>query len=106
MLQEITFEEHFLELLPFYKRMVSILAHNVKVEHGFSLMNVQWTKEQSKLDVTSIEARSQGQSRKWQEILSADSAEQVTAQANQIIREIQFKEKSMQFRSPSALSDK
>lgn len=42
--QETTFEEHFLELLAFYKCVVSILAHNANVECGFSLMNVQWTK--------------------------------------------------------------
>lgn len=49
------FEEQFLELLTLCKYTFSILARNANVESGFSLINVQWTKE-NKLDVSTVEA--------------------------------------------------
>lgn len=55
-LQQIKFEEQFSELLILCQYMFSIPAHNANVERVFSLMNVQWTKERNKLDVTTAEA--------------------------------------------------
>lgn len=54
--QQIKFKEQFLELLTLCQYVFSISAHNVSTESGFSLMNIQWTKEQYKLDVTTVEA--------------------------------------------------
>ena len=47
-------EEQFLELLTLGKCMVSIPARNVNVEAVVLLINVQWTKEGSKVDVTTL----------------------------------------------------
>lgn len=34
----------------------SVLPHNVNVKHGFSWMNIQLSKEQNRLDVSTVEA--------------------------------------------------
>lgn len=47
-------EEQFLELLTLCKCVVSIPAHNVNVEAVVLLINDQWTKEGSKVDVTTV----------------------------------------------------
>lgn len=52
MLQQIKFENQFLEFLTLCKYIFGILACNANVEHVFSLMNVQWTKELNSFDVT------------------------------------------------------
>lgn len=54
------FEEQFSRLLTLSQYMFSILAPNANVEHAFSLMNSQQTKELKKLYVTIVEAMIQG----------------------------------------------
>lgn len=54
MLQQIKFENQFSEFLTLCKYSFGILACNANVEHVFSLMNVQWTKELNSFDVTTV----------------------------------------------------
>lgn len=54
MLQQIRFEEQFPEFLTLCKYVFSILDGNATVEHVFSLMNVQWTKELNSFDLATV----------------------------------------------------
>lgn len=48
-------EEQFSAFLILCQHIFSIAAHNADIENDFSIKNVQWTKEQSKLDVNTEE---------------------------------------------------
>ena len=52
--QQTKFEEQFLDLT--FSIHNCALAYNANVECVFSLTNFQWTKEQNKLDVTTVDA--------------------------------------------------
>ena len=54
MLQQIKFEKQFSEFLTLCKYVFSTLARNANVEHVFSLMNVQWTKELNSFDLATV----------------------------------------------------
>ncbi|PSN35825.1 hypothetical protein C0J52_22736 [Blattella germanica] len=48
--------EQYSELLKLCEYIFSVPGHNTNVERVFSLMNMQWTEERSRLEVSTVEA--------------------------------------------------
>lgn len=84
-----------LGVLTLCKYMFRTLAHNANVEHDFSFMSVQWTKEQCKLDVTTVETI-------WTETVTVRNLMSKFCKINELVRKTKLsekiiKERGMQF---------